>query len=279
VPAIDHFLLYRVKPGAGAARFAPFEPVTLADAFGSAGYQVVKPKHLALPGDTNGEGVVDPVTHLVDYQVKAAKGAAKFGKRTDVRIANQCGALRLEVSKPSGLLVPALKRLDAPPSPPEEADHRLDHYLCYKAKPQKRLADGTTPPKFPKGVQVEVADQFQTRRYDLLKVTRFCTPVATSGAPTVVSGPDRGRPVTVPPASIRRPGDRLVCYRVKRATKRIAQTGCGPTVPGDAGVTLVPKQPKHVPRDPIFARSVLTSEVVASIKEAELCIPSAAEVP
>ena len=118
VPGLDHFLLYKVKPGAGSPRFAQLAPLTLADRFGSAGYQVVKPKHLGLPADKNGEGVADATTHLVDYQVKAVKGTPAFAKLTDLQIGNQCNTLRLEVSKPSGLLVPALKSLVAPPSSP-----------------------------------------------------------------------------------------------------------------------------------------------------------------
>jgi len=39
-------------------------------------------------------------------------------------------------------------------------------------------AAGDPLPKFPKGVQVEVSDRFQSRRYDLQKITRFCNPVA-----------------------------------------------------------------------------------------------------
>lgn len=126
---------------------------------------------------------------------------------------------------------------------------------------------------------MEVADQFETRRYDLQKVTRLCAPAEPAGAPVVVSGPDAGRPVPVASAPVRRPADQLVCYRVKLATKLIAQNGCGPALPGDRGTALTPKQPKHASRDPIHASSLLSSETLASIKEAELCIPSAVEPP
>ena len=276
LPGIDHFLLYKVKPGAGSARLARFAPLELADGFGSGAYEVVKPEHLGTPGDKNGEGLIDPATHLVDYQVKPVRGAPKFATRTDVQVTNQCGALWLELSKPSGLLAPALASLAAPPPPaPQTADHHLDHYLCYKAKPRKRLADGSRLPKFPKGLQVNVADRFETRRYDLKKVTRLCTPAETSGTPLVTSGPDKGVPVPVTPAPIRRPDEQLLCYRVKVATRYVAQTGCGPLAADDRGATISPRQAGHTRRDPIFTSSLLATDVLASVKEAELCIPSA----
>jgi hypothetical protein len=278
VPGLDHFLLYKVRPGAGTPRFAQLAPLTLADRFGSARYQVVKPKHLGLPADKNGEGVADATTHLVDYQVKAVKGTPAFPKHSDLQIGNQCNTLRIEVSKPSALLVPALKSLVAPLASPDPADHELDHYLCYRARTQKKLADGSALPKFPKGIQVDVADHFQARRYDLRRITRLCTPVATSGAPVVVSGPDAGQPVPIAPADIRHPELQLVCYRAKLARKLVAQTGCGFAVPGDAGTSITPRQAKHAPRDPIYVNGSFGAGVLASAKEAELCIPSTVDV-
>jgi hypothetical protein len=84
-----------------------------------------------------------------------------------VQITNQCNNLRLEITKPDGILVPTNKSLAAPVPPPSIGDHQLDHYLCYKAKVQTKLANGTGLPKFPKGLQVDVVDQFRSRRYDL----------------------------------------------------------------------------------------------------------------
>ena len=155
--APDHFVLYKTKPTSDSPKFAPFAPVTLADQFRAVDYQVVKPKYLGLPADKNGEGIIDGVTHLMDYQVKPVAGSPKFQKVTDVQIGNQCNTLRLEVTKPTSILVPTLSSRQSPPAnPPGINDHQLDHYLCYKAKPQAKLADGTKLPKFPKGIQVDV---------------------------------------------------------------------------------------------------------------------------
>lgn len=109
-------------------------------------------------------------------------------------------------------------------------------------------------------------------------LTRLCTAVETSGAPLVVSGPGAGQPVPIVPASIRHPESQLVCYRAKLARKRIAQNGCGPVAAGDSGTTITPRQPKHTPRDAIHVGSPLGAGVLASAKEAELCIPSRADV-
>src|SRR5262245_41451819 len=268
-----HFMLYKVKPVSDSPKFAPFAPVMLADELGVAGYQVVKPSLLGLPADKNGGGIVDDVTHLEDYKLKPAKGSAKFDGITDVRIANQCNDLLLEVSKPVSVLVPSLKSLVAPPPSPDIADHEIDHYLCYKANVQTKLADGTKLPKFPKGIQVVVADQFQNRRYDLTKVTRLCNPVDKSGSPVVVSGPTKGQPVPITPSPIRHPDTQLLGYQAQLAKALIPQTGCGPTTPGDLGTKIDPAQPKHVRIEPVYVNNQFGPGVLATVKEAELCIP------
>lgn len=273
VPVLDHFVLYKVKPTKGSPKFGSFAPVTLADQFGVADYRVDKPGRLGLPADKNGEGFVDPVTHLEDYKVKPIKGAPKFAPIADVAVANQCNDLRLEISKPVSILVPSSKSLVAPPPAPG-IGAQVDHFLCYAATVQRKLADGTKLPKFPKGIQVVAADQFQSRRYDLTKITRFCNPVDKSGSPLIVSGPDKGRPVPITPASIRHSGVHLVCYQAKLAKALIPQTGCGPTTPDDRGTKIVPAQPKHVPVEPVFVNNQFGPHVEATIGEAELCIPS-----
>ena len=281
IACIDHFLLYKMKLTADSPPFDPFAPVTLKDQFGPADYQVVKPKYLGLPVDKNGEGFIDSVTHLMDYQVKPAAGSPKFAKQTDVQITNQCNTIRLEVSKPASILVPSLKSLVEPPAVPDIADHQLDHYLCYKAKSQAKLADGTKLPKFPKGVQVVVGDQFhaQTRRFDLRKITRLCTPVDKSGNPVIASGPNKGQPFPITASPIRHPADPYVCYQAKLAKALIPQTGCGPTTPGDPGTKIVPAQPKQMPVDPVFVNNQFGPGVLVASKEAEFCIPSTSVSP
>ena len=277
---VDHYTFYKVKTTKDTPKFAAFGPIVLADQFGSAEYDVTKPKRLGLPADKNGEGRLDAVTHLKAYQLRErAKGSDnKFQKRQDVHIVNQCNDLLLEVSKPNSLLVPTNKDLTEQPPPPDESEHNLAHFLCYKAKAQKNLADGTKLPKFAKGIQVVVEDQFQTRRYDLKKITKLCNPADKSGESAVfLSGPNKGEAFPVEPAAIRNPETHLVCYQAKQAIKTIAQDedGCGPLNPADKGEKIDPKQQKHQPLIGIIhVNNQFGPERLDSVKEEELCLPS-----
>jgi hypothetical protein len=278
-PCPDHFVFYQVKPGADAPRFVKFGPVTLADQFRAADYDVLEPEALGLPADKNGEGVADPATHLVSYKLKTAGATPAFEPRAGIRAVNQCGDLLLEVRDPRSLLVPAAKdEVEAPP-PPDPASHEVDHFLCYDARPQRRLADGTRVPDVPRGIQVDVEDQFQVRRYDLTDVSRLCTPVAKSGEPVLLSGPDRGTPRPLAPAAIRNPVVSLLCYEAKAATRHVEQEGCGPADPGDRGTLIAPRQEKHVKRTGIHVANQFGAERHDTVKEIEVCVPTILTAP
>ena len=142
---------------------------------------------------------------------------------------NQCNDLLIEVVKPVSLLVPTAKSLTDPVAAPDPLHHNLEHFLCYKANAQKKLADGTALPKFPKGIQVDVEDQFQTRRYDLVKITKLCNPVDKAGTPTLLSGPNKGDAKPITPAmrgsptntsSVTRRGSRRSRSRRRAAARR-----------------------------------------------------------
>lgn len=269
----EHFLAYKIKPTKGSTKFVKFGPISLTDQFRTSDYDVLKPTALLLPADKNGEGRLDENTHLEEYKLKPDKNAAAFEGRTDVGIMNQCSDALLEIGKPMTILVPTAKDLDAPTAPP--AGHNLDHFLCYKAKLQKTLADGTKLPKFPRGTQVDVEDQFETRRYDLKKITKFCTPVSKSGAPVLLAGPDRGTPKPITAAVVRNPDDHLVCYQAKIATRNIPQLGCGALDPKDKGAVIEPKPAKHEKISGIHvANQFEDAGRIDSIKAIELCIPS-----
>ncbi len=254
-----------MKTTKGQPSFARIGPVTLADRFVTRNYDVIKATTLLLPADKDGGGIQDEVTHLLAYAVKASKGAAKFVPPPDVHVLNQCSDVALSPRKPVSLLVPTAKDLNLPPSAPVEANHELDHFLCYAAKPRTKLA---------KGIQVDVADQFQTRRYDLKKIDKLCVPVAKSGTPMVLKGPNKGTPATITPADVRHPEALLVCYQAKLATKQIPQLGCGPADPKGKGTKIVPKQPGHTPRIGIFVANQLGALRLDSTKNIALCIPS-----
>lgn len=268
----DHFMAYKTKITKGTPKPVRFGPVTLQDQFGMADYTVIKPDQLLLPANKNAEGVLDEDTHLEEYKVRPVAGTPKFTLLSNVRVTNQCNDLLLEVKKPVSLLVPAAKDLATPPTEP--TDSGLDHYLCYLAKPQKKDAAGNKLPAFPKGLQVDVTDQFQTRRYDLKKITKLCNPVDKSGAPLISNGPDAGEPKPITPAAIGDPDTHLVCYQAKLAKKYIAQNGCGPADPTDNGTKIDPKQEPHEKRSGVYVANQFGSEQVDTIKEFELCIPS-----
>ncbi len=259
---LDHFVLYKVKGSAAAPKLVAFGPVTLTDALGAADYDVTKLPALGLPADKNVEGRADATTSLAQYAMKRRKGAPKFQKIANVATTNQCGALTLTLTKPESLVVPVKRQTE--PFDPLTAE--VDHLLCYKAKAATKLAKGT---------QVDVVDDFQTRRYDLKKPTRLCIPVATAGTPTTKAGTT----VAFTATARRHPAGHLVCYQAKAASKAIAQNGCGPVDPTSKGTKIVPKQPKHAKRLGVAINGPLGPTTLDTAKEVELCIPSTAVFP
>jgi hypothetical protein len=267
-PPLDHVTLYKVKTSKLGDKFVRFGSVVLTDAFQtSAPYQVTKPVRLGLPSNKNGEGVNDADTHREEFQVKPVKGGPEFAPRA-VHVVNQCNDLVVDVAKPVSLLVPTAKSLTAPVVAPDPVHHNLEHFLCYQAKAETKLA---------KGIQVDVADQFQTRRYDLLKVTKVCNAVDKAGTPTFLSGPTKGDPKPITAAVRTTPDQHLVCYQAKLASKAIAQTGCGPTTPGDKGTTIVPAQAKHTPVTGLYVANQFGAERLDTVGVTEFCIPSSVE--
>jgi exo-beta-1,3-glucanase (GH17 family) len=277
----DHFVSYQVKKNNDGVKFRKFGPVRLADRFREAHYAIGKPRALLLPTNPTEDGVFDGVTHLMEYPIKATKGTPKFRPITDIRIVDQCSDIFLEVRKPKSLLVPTNKSLTGPVGAPEITDHAMDHFLCYRVRRQKKHSDGTKLPKRPKGTQVVVADQFQTRRYDLKKIRTFCVPVAMDEAPgmpsTILAGPQKGTLFPIQPVAIRNPDSHVVCCQAKAASKTIPQAGCGCDTAADpkcAGVKLDVKQPKHAPKKGIHANNQFRPELLDTVGAVELCAPS-----
>lgn len=260
---LDHFMLYAVKGSASAPKLAAFGPVTLADTFGSADYDVKKLPALGLPADKNGEGRADATTSLAQYALKRRKTAAKFLKIANVTATSQCGALTLTLLKPDTLLVPVARQT----APFDPLSAEVDHFLCYKAKAQTKLAKGT---------QVDVVDDFQTRRYDLKKPTRLCFPVTTAGSPAVLKG---GMAVPFTATTLRHAAGDLVCYQAKAASKTIPQNGCGAVDPKAKGTKIVPKPPKHQKRIGVPVNGPLGPATLDTSKEVELCVPATATLP
>lgn len=281
---LDHFLTYKVKVTSGTPKFAPvgsaLGTVDLTSDFATAaldvhdtrGVTVSKPVALGLPADKNGEGILDPGgvngLHLEEYQVKTITAGSFALAGYAVTVQNQCGTLELTGFKPASLMIPTAKNLTMAVPPPSMP--ALDHFECYTAK----LA--STSAKLAKGTQVTITDQFMTNwRLDLKKVKKLCVPVDKQGTPLDKNG---APPAAFTPA-LRHPSppplDSLLCYQAKRATKTIVQNGCGPLTPGDPGTAIVPAPPKHTKVLGMHVNNQLGPLRLDSVKENELCIPSA----
>lgn len=271
---LDDFVFYKVKTSKGAPKFAAFGPVQLDNLLDFAAYDVTGIAALGLPAGKNGAGTFDGATHLASYKFKRRKSSGKFFKLADTEIQTACGNLLITLVKPDALLVPVL---NDPTAAPDPGTSLVDHFVCYKAKTQKkRTFDGAAAPAFPKGVQVEMADHFQTRRYDLKKISRVCLPVFKSGSPVELK---TGAPKPITPADIRHFESRLVCYQAKLAKSTIAQNACGPLVPKDKGTKLVPPQAKHVKQLAVPITGQLGSATLDTAKELEVCVPQQVELP
>ncbi|TMB40671.1 MAG: hypothetical protein E6J55_20745 [Deltaproteobacteria bacterium] len=222
----DDFLCYKARTG---TPFTPILAVNLADQFeANQNYDLVKVLDLCTPTNKNNQGVLDQQTHLRSYKIRAVAGSPRFSRR-HVKVTNQLPAQQfLDVLKPDLLYVPTAKSLTTPP--PEPGPNDVDHYKCYKAK----VTAGT--PKFPKGIQVTVTDQFRTTPgvFDVKKPRHLCTPVSKNGEP------------------VHNPDAHLVCY--------VARPARG--------------QAKHVPRAPVYVHDQFGPQTLATVKEDELCIPS-----
>lgn len=276
----DPFVLYRTNRSRSAARFRSFAPVELGDAFGTAAYKVMKVEHLGMPATVDGVAPGNAATHLRAYRLRAERDQAPFLPHADVRVRNRCGTLFLEVQRPTGVLVPAALSTAAPVTAPAEGSHRLDAYVCYDVRVQSRLSGGDAVAGLASGIQIEAADALNggaARRYDLAAVTRLCRPAAIDGAPLLTAGPDRGTPWAITPATVRNPNQSLLCYAAKPARRFIAQNGCGPALPGDRGVALDPRQPRHQRVGDLHSADGFAATVAVSIKEQEVCLPAVVE--
>ena len=271
---LGSFTVYQTKAAAGAVALPMLGPVTLADAIGSAAYAVTKNVGLGVPAEVDAGGLLDPDTHLAAYAVKRVKGSPKFAKQADVPITTACGTTVVTLAKPAQLLIPAHASATGPVSPPTADDDTVDRFLCYAAKAQKRRLDGSPVAALAKGAQVDVADAFQTRRYDLKRLAFVCNPVAVSGTPTVLAGPRKGTTVPIAAARIDAPDARLACYRAALAKRFVPQIACGATDPKDKGAKIVPPQPKHRQLRGVAIADALETSAVDTKKERLLCLPA-----
>jgi hypothetical protein len=192
--SLDHFLCYKARPEAGTSKIAP----TTADvtgAFEPGELRVRKTKGLCLPADKNGEGMVDPNTHLKAYAVKRSAGEEQHVPRLNVEVRNQFGRFIVDTRKETQLLVPSAEDLEAPTVAPDPNDHDVDHFLCYRV-----TSSWGEPRPTERNLQALVVDQFDHMSlFDLRKPRRLCRAVDKNGE------------------GLKDPGAHLLCFRVSSA--------------------------------------------------------------
>jgi hypothetical protein len=156
---LDHYQCYEIKPAAftNAA-------VTIEDRFGTLSTRARFPHRLCAPADKNGEAIVDEISHLTGYTIRAP-----FVRVTDRRVENQFGELRLDVLRPDLLMVPTAKNGVAMPQGSD-----LDHFQCYRVKRT------TGSPKFTV-LSATVSDQFEAVTVRLQRPTRLCVAANKNG--------------------------------------------------------------------------------------------------
>jgi hypothetical protein len=224
----DDFLCYKAK----TTQATPLPAVNLVDDFESGDFDIRKGRHICTPADKNGQGIIDPATHLRSYQIKAVPGSPRHVRRTLIEVMNQLGTLTVDTLKPDLLLVPTNKDLSVTPPAPDPMSNNVNHYKCYKI----RVSPGT--PRFPK-TTVTVADQFTSpaKTFTLVKARHYCLAVDKNGE------------------GIENDNVKLLCYKAK------------------------PGAPKHVRRIGVHLNNQFGPEIVDTVKEDELCIPSTTPPP
>ena len=186
---LDDFLCYKEKK---AGEHVVFGGVSLADMYETGLFDVEVRKHLCTPADKNGEGLLDPDTHLRGYLIRPPSGGSSFVKHLGESFSNQLGPVTLDIVRRNELLVPTLKSLSGSPGQPDPGAPNYEHFKCYKAR-RPRTEPFFTP------VNVTVADQFinPAISFTVVKPTRVCTPVDKNGE-GIVNG-----------------SRHLVCYKVR----------------------------------------------------------------
>jgi hypothetical protein len=192
----DAFLCYTAATVRGDLVLPSSLRVTLTDQFeDGVEYDVRRPHGLCNPAETNGEGIVDGVTHLTQYRIRAVKGVPRHVHQPvrDLRIFNRFGTIVVDTLAEERLLLPAAT--DPAGGPVVELDaqaHDVDSFKCYRVRASS----------FPKGLEVSVEDQFesQAKRYVVGRPRLLCAPVDKDGE------------------GIKNPDGHLLCYRVTPAT-------------------------------------------------------------
>jgi hypothetical protein len=170
---VDHYKCYKTRLAESER-----QRVALTDQFMETESEVVRGLRLCNPVDKNSEGICDPTAHLSCYKIKEPRM-----DRVDVIVENQFGTQALTVKRADSLCVPAEK--DQIPS-----QSNINHFKCYRVS-KTRGAERFT------SLEVELEDQFETKRTLVIKPSYLCNPVDKNGEGIVNAA------------------GHLACYRIK----------------------------------------------------------------
>jgi hypothetical protein len=176
--------------GVGGPCLLGFESrtVPLGDLFGDVSADVKKPKSMCTPVSTEGESILDPLTHMMRYRITRPTKT----ERT-VLIRDRYGDHVLKTIKVDSLLVPSMTSWVDVPLPPVSGH---DHYLCYRAREVKQVCtgdrttwcktdeactDGTCHRGFTARTGVALVDLLESGPVEVKKPTLLCTPVDKQG--------------------------------------------------------------------------------------------------
>ncbi len=270
---VDAYVLYASRVQGGGSGVPTFGPVELGGSLGATDFKVIRSGWLAVPAAVNGEAALDASTHLHEYRLRGFSASGPFGRLRNVQVTNACGSLPLVVKKPYAVFLPAAADMAEMPTAPSLLDHDVGHFVCHRAVAQASLDDGTKLPGVRKRTQIDVQAGARTARYELARVTRLCRPTGLAGAPTILSGADKGQVFPVTQAALRHAGAHLVCYRARLARHEIPQAGCGAIDPDDDGVSIDPPQSRAASQVVHVADDFGAASLEAA-RDVEVCLPS-----
>lgn len=187
---LDAFKCYLGRKARGSAAFTPVAGVELADEFETASVDLVRESDLCNPVAPAG----DPETHLACYSFRTTDDAPSVAP-PDLTIDNQFGTQTIHFppkSKARTLCVPAAAHVEGAPDEAANPDHA--RFRCRKVK---RVGRAPSP-----APEIDVVDEFETKRMRVRALLSLCTPVGIDGAEVVD------------------PETHLACYRLAQAPRQ-----------------------------------------------------------
>jgi hypothetical protein len=110
---VDHYKCYKARVTKGTPKLPLGLQVTFTDQFTSVPkiLDVKKVRSLCAPVNKNGEGISEPLPHLLCYRVKAALGQPPHVPQVDLGVSNQFGDERVKTKKENQICIPSQKIL------------------------------------------------------------------------------------------------------------------------------------------------------------------------